>query len=159
MIPTALAQYLDVVAQKTIERFEGSYLVAADGCWEWQRIRNVWGYGRFNVGGTESLAHRFSYELHIGPIPDGLVLDHLCRNPCCVNPSHLEPVTTAENLRRGDVARSAFSKPLRAHCPQGHPYDEHNTYWRPDGGRDCRECMRRRSREYKVNIRKSQAAR
>lgn len=79
---------------------EGSH-----GCWRWQGRLNHAGYGRFTVGGRRDarwvMAHRFAYELLIGPIPEGLELDHLCRQRDCVNPGHMEPVTREENSRRG----------------------------------------------------------
>ena len=117
-------------------------------CWLWTASR-VDGYGRFRLGGRGSSparAHVVAYELLIGPVPDGLELDHLCRVPACVNPSHLEAVTHAENCRRG---RAGAHNADKTHCPRGHPYDEENTYWfGPDGKwRDCRACVRtRRSR-------------
>lgn len=70
-------------------------------CWNWTGYRNRGGYGRYMHQKRMQLAHRVSYELLVGPVPDGLVIDHLCRNPSCVNPDHLEPVTNAENIRRG----------------------------------------------------------
>jgi len=81
-------------------------------------------------------AHRVSYELHVGPVPDGLHLDHLCRVSRCVNPAHLEPVTLRENLLRGALARR------QDHCPHGHPWDEANTYTYRSGARYCRTCNR-----------------
>lgn len=74
-----------------------------DGCWIWQGPDNGQGYGTLRLPGVrkKSYAHRVSYEMLVGPIPEGLYLDHLCRNPPCVNPDHLEPVTHAENVRRG----------------------------------------------------------
>lgn len=80
-----------------------SRYVEVDGCWLWTGSRRG-GYGRAKLAGIGSIdAHRLSYEHHVGPIPDGLVIDHLCRNRSCINPAHLEPVTTKENIRRGDV--------------------------------------------------------
>jgi hypothetical protein len=70
-------------------------------CWIWQLTVSEDGYGRVSVGRSNIAAHRFYYEQRFGPIPDGLLLDHLCRVRCCVNPDHLEPVTTLENTRRG----------------------------------------------------------
>jgi hypothetical protein len=79
-----------------------------EGCWLWTGARLRGGYGTINAGGhaaTSLLAHRVAYELVRGPIPDGLQIDHLCRNRACVNPYHMEPVSQAENLRRGRLAR------------------------------------------------------
>lgn len=99
--------------------------VNAEGpCWEWTAATMKQnGYGVFNRGRSDGtvLAHRFSYELLVGPIPDGLQLDHLCRNRICVNPDHLEPVTQRENLLRGTTLPGQNARKDR--CPQGHPYD------------------------------------
>jgi hypothetical protein len=103
-----------------------------NSCIVWTGGKNDQGYGHVNVNGRRIYVHRLSYELHVGPIPDGLVIDHLCRNRACVNHHHLEPVTAAENTRRGAAAIT--------HCPQGHAYDEANTRRRPDGRRGCRRC-------------------
>jgi hypothetical protein len=86
-------------------------------------------------------AHRVAYEALIGPIPDGLQLDHLCRNRACVNPLHTEPVTQIENIRRGEAGvPSGSQQRAKTHCPQGHPYSQGNTYIRKNGHRMCRTC-------------------
>ena len=114
------------------------------GCWLWTSTMIPDGYGSFRIGsrvdGTRRrvLAHRFAYELLVGPIPEGLTLDHLCRVRRCVNPVHLEPVTGRVNTLRGEnpLAKNA----RKTHCPQGHPYDLLNTYTDPAGRRHCRTC-------------------
>lgn len=113
------------------------YVITERGCWDWVGARQK-GYGSW--GGQ--LADRILYRQMRGTIPEGHDLDHLCRNILCVNPWHIEPVSHAENLRRGvgfigqNVAKVA--------CPQGHPYDPTNAH----GGRRCRECGRERQRLY-----------
>ena len=86
---------------------------------------------------VQEMAHRWAYEDKVGPIPEGLDIDHLCRVRACVNPGHLEPVTRAENIRRAAAAKNA--------CPAGHAYTEDNTYIRPGTvHRRCRECAKER---------------
>jgi hypothetical protein len=89
------------------ERLAAAVIVDDDGCWLWQPAPGGNGYGRLSVHGRLAYVHRVSYELHVGPIPDGLTIDHLCRVRTCVNPAHLEPVTFAENTRREMAARKA----------------------------------------------------
>ena len=111
-------------------------------CWEWKGSKGR-GYGLFSVNGKIGVAHRFSYELFKEQIPQGMELDHLCKNTSCVNPEHLEPVTHKENLMRGNTrARLNLNK---SNCPHGHPYDADNTYKRR-GMRECRTCIRERMR-------------
>lgn len=91
-----------------LTRLKRHIVVTEVGCWHWQGAIGSHGYGQFlGPDGVVGLAHRISYELHIGPVPEGLQLDHLCRVRPCVNPAHLEPVTCAENLRRARAARKA----------------------------------------------------
>lgn len=129
-----------------------------DGCWNWTGSHNGVGYGEIRIGGRKVYAHRWSYEHHHGePIPDGLVIDHLCRNPRCVNPAHLEAVTTLENVRRG-MAPGPKPERRAETCSHGHPYSVYE-YVRPDGnGRNCSECVRERAREYQRRKRALRAA-
>lgn len=109
------------------------------GCWLWTAYTDADGYGRFRWNRKKVYAHRLAYEMLVADIPDRLVSDHLCRTPACVNPMHIEPVTSAENIRRG-VGPSAKNA-VKTHCPRGHAYNEANTYhWR--GQRHCRPCNR-----------------
>jgi len=108
-------------------------------CWVWTACL-AYGYGKLTDGGKHGVslsAHRVSYELLVGTIPDGLELDHLCRVRACVNPFHLEPVTRAENMRRAMEAKT--------HCDKGHLFDDANTRWYR-GGRRCRTCDRAAAR-------------
>ncbi|WP_346007262.1 HNH endonuclease [Janibacter terrae] len=110
-----------------------------DTCWMWQGAKNGGGYGRFFLRvGVYVAAHRFAYEHLRCEIPAGLELDHLCRTPACVNPWHLEPVTSLVNLRRAGAAIT--------HCAHGHEFTADNTVLRPDGRRRCRTCRSRTGR-------------
>jgi len=127
-----------------LERLATKFTIG-DGCWEWTAGRNPDGYGHFRVGNTQRKAHRVVYELMIGPIPDGLDLDHLCRNRACVRPDHLEPVTRGENQRRGVPFRpprdnNAWGRRV-THCPQGHQYPRPSE---PGKKRNCLVCKRER---------------
>ena len=95
------------------------FVVKTETCWIWQGKKD-YGYGRVGMNGTHHRAHRLIYEALKGPIPEGLQLDHLCRNRSCVNPNHLEPVTGAQNCRRGIGSKT--------HCKHGHEFTEENTY-------------------------------
>jgi hypothetical protein len=106
-------------------------------CWEWTASRTPRGYGRFGYGGRRIwFAHRFAWSLLVGPIDDGLVIDHLCRNHACCNPDHLEPVPQKVNLHRGVGKRGVVE------CPRGHAYTETNSYINKKGVKICRTCRR-----------------
>lgn len=132
------------------ERF-WSKVDKTETCWLWTAAKDTGGYGRFGVSGKVAFAHRHSYEFLVGPIPEGLELDHLCRVPACVNPSHLEPVTHAENLRR--AITNADHRRNQTSCIHGHPFDEANTIRRKNGGRGCRECGNAGQRKYQARLR------
>ena len=109
-------------------------------CWLWTGALTYQGYGRFYIGtDSEVRAHRYAYEQLIGLIPDGLVLDHLCRMEACVNPDHLEAVTDQVNILRG--VGTAANAARKTHCPQGHPYSGTNLRSRYVKGRLRRECV------------------
>ena len=128
------------------ERFWSKVDKSGD-CWLWTGALGRGGYGHFYWQGTNKRAHRVAYKFAVGPIPEGLYLDHLCRVRNCVNPSHLEPVTPGENTRRGETGHHMREKATRiTHCPQGHAYDASNTRVRPGGKRECRACDRERWR-------------
>lgn|SRR6185369_250795 len=110
-----------------------------NSCWPWTGGVVEGNYGYFWADGTMRRAHRVTYELLVGPIPDGLDLDHLCRNPNCVNPSHLEAVTHRTNVLRGASPFAAKAK--QATCAHGHVYTAENTGLR-DGTRFCLTCRR-----------------
>jgi hypothetical protein len=116
------------------------------GCWLWQGSVSNYGYGLHFQDRRTMRAHRFSYEQMIGPIPEGLVLDHLCRRQLCVNPFHLDPVPNGINVKRGESVSSVNR--AKTHCSQGHEFDPENTYITKRGERACRACHREYQREH-----------
>lgn len=117
---------------------------AEGGCWLWTGRLMPSGYGDFQTTGKHWRVHRLAYELLVGPVPDGLVLDHLCRVRSCVRPSHLEPVTTRENILRGAGVTAANAR--LEECRRGHAFTPENTYMTSWGARQCRACHRLRRR-------------
>lgn len=129
----------------TVDRFDRllDKFTVGDGCWEWTGAKAK-GYGYFRaVDGRTSRACRVIYELFVGPIPEGLTIDHLCRNKACVRLSHLEAVTMQTNLLRADGVSGRASR--KTHCPQGHPY----AAFVPGGVRYCSICKREQERSRK----------
>lgn len=131
-------------------RLMSKVVVDNNGCWIWTRERSN-GYGRIVVGGRRRAAHRVAYELFVGPIPDGLQLDHLCRVPPCINPEHLEPVTCKDNLHRSPSTQATVNA-AATHCWQGHAFDLDNTRIDPrTGKRECRACQRAKTARLRAN--------
>jgi hypothetical protein len=121
-------------------------VIDGNGCWLWQRCLSVGGYAR--VGGGRNL-HRLSYEIFVGPIPDGLHIDHLCRVKTCVNPAHLEPVTRHENLLRSFSASGINHR--KTHCLRGHDLSDAYICKTTRGRyqRTCKECIKIRAKRRK----------
>jgi hypothetical protein len=135
---------------KTLEERFWAQVNKTDACWLWTgHTATGKGYGRIRVDGKYQKAHRVAYEMLVGPIPDGMQLDHIWANGCtnrnCVKaiadefgPPHLEPVTNKENGLRGNSPMAQNAR--KTHCPKGHPYEGDNLYPRTDHGRRCRIC-------------------
>lgn len=144
------AQKLKFQGEDPLDRF-WHYTDKTDDCWLWVGLRDTTkGYPVFYYQGKLVRAHRWSYEQFVGPVPDGLEIDHTCRVRHCVNPDHLEPVTHAENMRRASPYIAA--KRRKTHCPRGHELVGRNLAIRQRTNgttyRACAECDRIRSREY-----------
>lgn len=120
----------------------------ASDCWIWTAFKSK-GYGQFGIGGKLYKSHRVAYELVKGPIPQGMTLDHLCKNKACVNPAHLEPVSQKENVLRG-TSLLALNK-QKTHCPKGHILEGENLVQfrlKKFGQRVCKTCVNERDRLY-----------
>lgn len=138
------------------DRFMYYAQITEKGCWIWHGYISPTGYGYFNVKDSKNrfkwrgvLAHRWSYLHFIGPIPDGMEIDHLCRVRFCVNPDHLDLVTRLENSRRTEQF-------MKDYCVNGHLRSEENTYQKSNGTRRCRICntAAQRRRQEKLNASK-----
>lgn len=118
-------------------------------CWEWTAGRSR-GYGVFSTEGRMVRAHKYLYEALMGPVPAGLVLDHLCRNRACVNPDHIQAVTSRTNTLRGAGVTAVNAR--KTHCPKGHPYEGKNVIHHKRGGRGCRACCLAADQRYKARL-------
>jgi hypothetical protein len=128
---------------KTADTFPWHRIVEGPtSCWLWTGPLSNFGYGRLGT----LYVHRLVYELMVAAIPEGLHMDHLCRNRRCCNPWHLEPVSARVNVLRGAGPSAACA--AMTHCPKGHPFDEDNTYVTPAGRRQCRTCRSERWDKY-----------
>ena len=133
--------------EKLVHRFTAK--IVKENCWKWESALNK-GYGVFSIKNKTKQAHRLSFELFSGRIPKGLQLDHLCRNPKCVNPSHLEPVTPKENMNR---SMSVAYQRNKTECRNGHSYSAENTVINKRGARECLTCTRKSKRMYETRQR------
>lgn len=142
--------------QPLAERLLSRVKETASGCWEWQGYTRQDGYARVTIRPTPTtqethLAHRLAYETWVGPIPEGLVIDHVCRNRACINPSHLEVVTQATNNQRGMAP--SFQAQREQRCKRGHPYTPEHSYFGSDGRRrSCRTCETANQRRRRAEI-------
>ncbi len=116
----------------------------------------VGGYGQVRHNGKLAYVHRYVWERDVGPIPKGLVIDHLCRNPGCCNVKHLRVTTQKVNNTENVVGAAWQLNKIKTHCPRGHEYNSANTYWRKDrpGNRECKQCQRVARRKSKMKRRR-----
>jgi len=129
--------------EKFIRRFLAR-IDKTDSCWNWTGAHSGKNeYGQMQIDGKQVLVHRVAYSMWVGRIPDGLVLDHLCRNRKCVRPEHLEAVTLKENIARGVGITAQNGR--KTHCKRGHEFDKENTKVTNEG-RYCITCKRLASR-------------
>ena len=129
-----------IMNQTDIDRFWSKVEFTTD-CWEWKAGKFSSGYGEFSLNGRDFRAHRISYELFKGKIPQDKEIDHLCRTPSCINPEHLEAVTHRENNNRGIGPTAKNAK--KTHCNKGHKFSNDNIYFRKSrpNSRECLKCV------------------
>lgn len=152
------------VPERIVARILSRTSITDEGCWQWTRALTS-GYGQigWHEGGVpfHGLTHRIIYEALVGQVPDGLALDHLCHDPAsckpvravdcphrsCCNPEHLQPATLGANVMRGGGFPPENA--AKTHCPQGHRYDDTNTYVASNGWRQCRTCRTEHVRAFR----------
>lgn len=140
----------------TLEQRFWSRVEKGQECWEWTGARFHFGHGSISQNGRNTAAHRVSWELHNGPIPEGMHVLHTCDNPPCVNPAHLYLGTNADNIADRDRQRRQ-SNARKTHCKYGHPLAGANLFIEKTGYRECRVCRRRRNYAAKLRYRARQA--
>ena len=147
--------------QPVLDRFLAKVEDGPGGCRPWTgTINPIMGYGTLSIGGKNHYVHRLAYTLFVGPIPDGMDVDHKCHNgdescngdvPClhrrCTNPAHLEPVPHRINVTRSHLT-AAGKNARKTHCSRGHEFTPENTMRSSGGGRACRACHNLKQREY-----------
>ena len=137
------------MTDQVLERFWDKVKVdETTGCWNWTAYKDHSGYGIFRIDSKNtSSSHRFAYQVNKGKIPEGLQLDHLCKNRKCCNPEHLEVVTLQENTNRSEITIAVKNR-NKTHCSKGHEYTPENTYVRKHGHRACRTCSKEWHSQY-----------
>jgi hypothetical protein len=147
MQPT-MESHADMKSTEQRLRSRIDFQAGDNGCWLWTGSKDDGGYGWFSVDVKTMRAHRVSYELHYGPIPDGFFVLHGCDVRHCVNPSHLYLGTQFDNICDRDT-RGRNAETNKTHCPRGHEYTPENTYVRKLGWRECKICRRELRRQYR----------
>ena len=119
------------------------------GCWEWEGRLSEKGYGVIKIGKQKRHAHRVMWLLARGELTSGIELHHRCRNRRCINPEHLQAVSKEEHLELHMGTPWGRRNRCKTHCDNGHPFDERNTYRRPNGNRGCQRCNAERQKEWR----------
>jgi hypothetical protein len=142
-VPSGTINSTALVMQLSLQQRFFKYVDMTPVCWKWNGSLNNRGYGRLGIGKHKTLlAHRISYELFVGSIPEGMELHHKCGVPNCVNPSHLEISIHRTHMVVLHDKNAAAINSRRTHCPSGHEYTPENTYRYKKGERMCRTCNR-----------------